>query len=83
MARLMPLALLLVASPAFAQQPKSPTPAAKETAYGYVFGDDLLAGRDFDPNDVQIRVLRHPMRKTLIRLRTNFVPEMIVSVEKL
>jgi hypothetical protein len=77
-------ALVLAASPAFAQEPKpSASPPAKEAGYGYVFTDDLLAGGVFDPNDVQIRVLRHPMRTTLIRPRTDFVPELLVSVEKL
>ena len=51
--------------------------------YGYVFPDDPLAAGGFGPNDVHIRVLQHAMRTTLIRLRTDFVPQLIVSVEKL
>ena len=45
--------------------------------------DDPLAAGDFGPNDVHLRVIRHAMRTTLIRLRTNFVPELLVTVEKL
>jgi hypothetical protein len=78
------LAVLSVASsPALAQPRQPPPAAAKDAPYGYIFTDDLLAGNAFDPNDVQIRVVGHSMRTTLLRLRTNFVPEMLVSVEKL
>jgi len=77
------LALVLAASPALAQQSKPPGGSAKPETYGYVFGDDPLNAGGFDVNDVQIRVIRHAMRTTLIRLRTDFVPEMIVSVEKI
>ena len=77
------LALVLAASPALAQQSTPPAASTKPETYGYVFRDDPLNAGGFDVNDVQIRVLRHGMRTTLIRPRTDFVPEMIVSVEKL
>jgi hypothetical protein len=77
------IAIALAGSPALAQQPKPSAPPDKETGYSYVFIDDPLAAGDFSPNDVQIRVVRHAMRTTLIRLRTDFVAQMLVSVEKL
>ena len=80
------LALTLVAVPALAQQvaPSVERPSAPlDGGYQYVFLDDLLNAPGFDPNDVQIRVLRHPMRTALLRLRTSFVSEMLTSVEKL
>jgi hypothetical protein len=86
--RAAPLAVAFLSSPALAQPKASPasTPArdpSRDAAYGYIFPDDPLAAGGFDATDVQIRVIRHAMRTTLIRLRTDFLPEMIVSVEKL
>ncbi len=51
--------------------------------YGYVFPDDPLAAGFFGPNDAHIRVLPTPKRSTLIRPRTQFVDEMLKSVEAL
>jgi hypothetical protein len=74
-------AILLTSTMAFAQD-------AKETAgdgdgYGYEFGDDPLTAGGFGPNDATIRVRPGPIRRTLIRPRTSFVPEMLKSVENL
>jgi hypothetical protein len=81
---LLAMALLLVSSAAFAQQAK---PAAggggKEEGYGYEFSDDPLSAGGFGPNDATIRVRPGPVRTTLIRPRTSFVPEMLKSVENL
>jgi hypothetical protein len=59
--------------------------AAKDTeeGYGYEFEDDPLTGGGFGPNDATIRVRPGPVRRTLIRPRTSFVPEMLKSVENL
>jgi hypothetical protein len=82
--------VLSSASAAFAQQPGGGAPAAKATGgggkdegYGYEFSDDPLAAGGFGPNDATIRVRPGPVRTTLIRPRTSFVPEMLKSVENL
>ncbi|MFO0675672.1 MAG: hypothetical protein U0169_04005 [Polyangiaceae bacterium] len=76
-----------VAAPAFAQAPAAGAAAAggakKEESYGYEFSDDPLSAGGFGPNDATIRVRPGPVRTTLIRPRTSFVPEMLKSVENL
>ena len=86
-------AFLLSSASAFAQG--APAPGAggtgakatggggKEDGYGYEFSDDPLAAGGFGPNDATIRVRPGPVRTTLIRPRTSFVPEMLKSVENL
>ncbi|MBS2018959.1 MAG: hypothetical protein JST00_39195 [Deltaproteobacteria bacterium] len=89
-------AFLLTSASAFAQQPGgAPAPGGgggsakatggggKEDGYGYEFSDDPLAAGGFGPNDATIRVRPGPVRTTLIRPRTSFVPEMLKSVENL
>ena len=81
---------LLLASSAFAQTTGA-APAAgggkaaggKDEGYSYEFSDDPLAAGGFGPNDATIRVRPGPVRTTLIRPRTSFVPEMLTSVENL
>jgi hypothetical protein len=90
-AALIGVALLFVASASFAQA--KPAAAAggapggggggKEEGYGYEFSDDPLSAGGFGPNDATIRVRPGPVRTTLIRPRTSFVPEMLKSVENL
>jgi hypothetical protein len=82
--------LLLSSTGAFAQPaPGGAGPAPKATGggkdegYGYEFSDDPLAAGGFGPNDATIRVRPGPVRTTLIRPRTSFVPEMLKSVENL
>jgi hypothetical protein len=55
----------------------------KDEGYGYEFSDDPLSAGGFGPNDATIRVRPGPVRTTLIRPRTSFVPEMLKSVENL
>src|SRR5262245_31997761 len=55
----------------------------KSEGYGYEFSDDPLNAGGFGPNDATIRVRPGPVRTTLIRPRTSFVPEMLKSVENL
>lgn len=76
---------LLVSSSAFAQGAAKPAAAGggKEEGYGYEFSDDPLSAGGFGPNDATIRVRPGPVRTTLIRPRTSFVPEMLKSVENL
>ena len=54
-----------------------------DKGYGYEFSDDPLSAGGFGPNDATIRVRPGPVRTTLIRPRTSFVPEMLKSVENL
>ena len=54
-----------------------------DKGYGYEFSDDPLNAGGFGPNDATIRVRPGPVRTTLIRPRTSFVPEMLKSVENL
>jgi len=75
------VALTALASAALAQ-PKAGG-AKKEEGYGYEFSDDPLNAGGFGPNDATIRVRPGPVRTTLIRPRTSFVPEMLKSVENL
>ena len=82
-------ASLLLSSSAFAQNTgggggtKATAGGGKEEGYGYEFSDDPLSAGGFGPNDATIRVRPGPVRTTLIRPRTSFVPEMLKSVENL
>jgi hypothetical protein len=84
-------AFVLSSAAAFAQQPgggggggvKATAGGGKDEGYGYEFSDDPLAAGGFGPNDATIRVRPGPVRTTLIRPRTSFVPEMLKSVENL
>jgi hypothetical protein len=75
------LGCTLVTASAFAQAP--PPKAGGGEGYGYEFSDDPLSAGGFGPNDATIRVRPRPVRTTLIRPRTSFVPEMLKSVENL
>jgi hypothetical protein len=83
--------LLLVAAPAFAQQPgagggtdvKTTGGGKGADGYGYEFTDDNLSAGGFGPNDSTIRVRQGAQRSLLIKPRTSFVPEMLKSVENL
>lgn len=80
-------AFALTSASAFAQSEgggiKATEAAGKEEGYGYEFSDDPLAAGGLGPNDATIRVRPGPVRRTLIRPRTSFVPEMLKSVENL
>lgn len=75
-------ASVLLVSGAFAQEKEVKSSDTKD-GYGYDFKDDPLAAGGFGPNDATIRVRPGPVRQTLIRPRTSFVPEMLKSVENL
>jgi len=89
-AALLGLGMLLLSGVAAAQAAAGGAPAAapggggdKKDGYGYEFTDDPLNAGGFGPNDATIRVRPGPVRTTLIRPRTSFVPEMLKSVENL
>ena len=74
--------ILFASSTAFAQGVKE-TESGDGEGYGYEFADDPLSAGGFGPNDATIRGRPGPVRRTLIRPRTSFVPEMLKSVENL
>jgi hypothetical protein len=83
-------ALLLVASQSFAQDAAGGAGGAgvqgSSDSSGdtkYKFDDDPLSAGGFGPADATIRVRPGPVRTTLIRPRTSFVPEMLKSVENI
>lgn len=78
-------ALLMLSA---SSQAQDAAPAAGSTPgssgdYGYKFEDDPLSAGGFGPSDATIRVRPGPVRQTLIRPRTSFVPEMLKSVENI
>jgi len=81
--------VVLLATPSFAQDaPAGGTAGAGGGSggsgdYGYRFEDDPLSAGGFGPADATIRVRPGPVRTTLIRPRTSFVPEMLKSVENI
>ena len=86
---LVAVSLLVLAAPAFAQDAPAGAGGGGGNAggpagdYGYKFEDDPLSAGGFGPNDATIRVRPGPVRTTLIRPRTSFVPEMLKSVENI
>ena len=75
--------VLLGSSLAFAQNTSTYTETQNGGNQGVIFQDDVLAAPGFGPNDVRIMVMPTPKRVTLIRPRTQFVTEMLKSVESL
>ncbi len=81
--------LLLISVQSFAQDAAAGAGAAGGGGdkgngdYGYKFEDDPLSAGGFGPSDATIRVRPGPVRTTLIRPRTSFVPEMLKSVENI
>ena len=53
------------------------------TDQSVIFKDDPLAAGGFGPQDIHIRVIGAPKRAVLLRPRTQFVTEMLKSVEQL
>ncbi len=83
-----PRAFVLLSAQSFAQDAAGAEPrrVAKRQGsgdYGYKFEDDPLSAGGFGPSDATIRVRPGPVRTTLIRPRTSFVPEMLKSVENI
>jgi hypothetical protein len=90
------LALALVAAcslapaAARAEPPREASPADPGVAAGrteggtkYVFKDDLVTGGAPDASGLRIRVVPGATRRALTRPRTDFVPELLTSVENL
>jgi len=79
------MATILAISPGVFAQAATSTAGASSGGgdYGYKFEDDPLSAGGFGPADATIRVRPGPVRTTLIRPRTSFVPEMLKSVENI
>lgn len=69
-----------LAAPASAQDIKE---SKSDDGYGYEFDDDPLSAGGFGPNDARIRVRKGAQRATLIKPRTQFINELLKSVENL
>lgn len=54
-----------------------------DDGFAYAFDDDPLSAGGFGPNDSRIRVRRGAQRSTLIKPRTQFITELLKSVENL
>jgi hypothetical protein len=59
------------------------TTSTESDGYGYRFKDDAMQAGGLSPTDPRLRVVRHSARSVLLRLRTQFIPEMLKSVENL
>lgn len=73
--------LVLLASSSMAQGVKESK--GDSDGYGYEFEDDPLSAGGFGPNDSRIRVRKGAQRSTLIKPRTQFITELLKSVENL
>ena len=82
-ATLVAAGIVLISTSAFAQKASAKSTDSDGEGYGYEFADDPLSAGGFGPNDATIRVRPGPVRRTLIRPRTSFVPEMLKSVENI
>jgi hypothetical protein len=59
------------------------TTTTEADGYGYRFKDDVLQAGGFGPRDARLHVVPHAARSLLIRPRTQFISEMLKSVENL
>ena len=75
------ITLFLVAIPANAQTKYKNGVDKSIDYYGYVFDDDPLHAKGFSVQGHMLRVRPKKARATLIRPRTNFVPEILKSAE--
>jgi len=61
----------------------SATTTTDADGYGYRFKDDALQAGGFGPLDARLHVVPRAARSLLIRPRTQFISEMLKSVENL
>lgn len=57
------------------------TASDTDTGYAYKFDDDVMNGSGIGANAARIKVRPGHLRRTLIRPRLHFVPELLESVE--
>jgi hypothetical protein len=77
------LTVVMLAGSAWCAETDSVTTTTEPDGYGYKFKDDPLQAGGFGPRDARLRVVPHAGRSLLIRPRTQFVAEMLKSVEDL
>jgi hypothetical protein len=73
------IAVVCASTTAFAQDCEG----IGDECYGYKFDDEQLLGGVGGPRGANITLRQSVVRRTLIRPRTNFVPELMKSVEKI
>lgn len=79
---LITLALLTVPAASFAQNPPTrQTVYEDETTYD--FEDDYVEGQLVRPDGELVTGQRHGKESSLVRIRADFIPEMVQSVEDL
>lgn len=75
---------LLASSVAMAEPKKASTKETKsEQGYGYTFDDDPLGAGGFGAGDATIVVRPKAARATLTRPRTEFIAQMLKSIENI
>lgn len=72
------LAVTLYVAPARAEEPRGPADVTE-----YRFDDDLVRGDLVAPNGEILRSRRRGTRESLIRIREQFVVELLKSIERL
>jgi hypothetical protein len=77
------LAALLASFSLFTTAAHADPKKEKNENYGYTFSDDALLGNDLGNQFGMIKVRQGSVRDRLIRPRTQFVAEMLKSVENL
>ena len=75
--------ITILAIPAVAQAETAVETEKNDDGYGYIFRDDPMTGNTGAAESACIKVRPQGIRRTLIRPRTHFVPEMLKSVEML
>lgn len=86
--RLIVFASIVVAAPAFAQTPEVGVDGQQggvvyERTTTYDFEDDYVEGQLLRPDGDMVTGQRRGKESSLIRIRQDFVPEMVQSVEEL
>jgi len=74
-------AVVMVGASSAAARPHTTRSLSTDNGYGYDFKDDVLAAGLSDGYTALIKTSHRSVRRTLIRPRTHFVPEMLMSVE--
>lgn len=74
-------AAMLLLPPALASAAPTAKASDTDTGYAYDFKDDIMNGSGIGANAARIKVRPRHVRRTLIRPRLHFVPELLKSVE--
>ena len=74
-------AIVLGSTAAMADTKKNVETTEEGDNYGYKFEDDLLGAGVMGVQNGMIKVRQGIVRRTLIRPRTHFVPELLKSIE--